>query len=67
MSNDNGYFKKFKVIGIAVPSEKIVEVMNIIAGNDAVLLTNSVSQFWLFTFTSWKSTLVCGCYSMQDI
>ena len=49
MSNDNGYFKKFKVIGIAVPSEKIVEVMNIIAGNDAVLVTNSVSFGYLLS------------------
>jgi hypothetical protein len=43
VSNDNGYFMKFKVIGVGMPSEQTVEVLNIIAGNDAVLLPKSVS------------------------
>ena len=43
VSNDNGYYKKFRLVGVGVPSEQTVEVINVMTGSDALLLPKSVS------------------------
>ncbi|KAL5267652.1 hypothetical protein ACHWQZ_G004633 [Mnemiopsis leidyi] len=42
VSNDNGYYKKFRLVGVGVPSEQTVEVINVMTGSEALLLPKSV-------------------------